>query len=335
MGKTKMNRGNTEKMPNAFYYSFLKSVDDRNGDVETASQLVIGVCTRLHQAFGAFDDAYQRSMASMSSKPIAELDERRDVCGNVMEQVAKQWARLTDDTLSIHGRRVYQVFRDIDFRSTEALTAENAKVQNMEQRFAEAELQADLAAMGLTPVNQQFAQLTAQIIQLMSERNEETAGRVQGEVKAARTALDEVYAEYVEIVNAVIVTTTSPELEQLAALVNADLKKVEEQMAQSKKLPTVLVSSEVVGNHRYSVPEFAKWSDIVEANPKAFKLATNGTNRILSAMPKASKVGGLYLALNGVAVKPTDVVNAKKEYKLVTISGGSDVTPVYPEGDEN
>ena len=57
----------------------------------------------------------------------------------------------------------------------------------------------------------------------------------------------------------------SPELEQLAAVLNAEYKKIEEQMAQSKKLPTVLVKSDVVGNHRYSVPEYAKWADIVSS----------------------------------------------------------------------
>ena len=44
---------------------------------------------------------------------------------------------------------------------------------------------ADLQAMGLTTVNQRFATLTQEIIQLMNERNEESAARVQGELKAA------------------------------------------------------------------------------------------------------------------------------------------------------
>ena len=100
-------------------------------------------------------------------------------------------------------------------------------------------------------------------------------------------------------------------------------------MAQSKKLPTVLVKSDVVGNHRYSVPEYAKWADIVEANDKAFAIDAP-TDRIVSVAAKAKKVGGLFLALNGVAVKPTDAVDVKKEYALMEIGGG-EVTPVTPE----
>lgn len=66
----------------------------------------------------------------------------------------------------------------------------------------------------------------------------------------------------------------------------------------------MLVTSEVVGNHRYSVPEFATWQTIVEQNDKVFAVATDGTNCIVSLAAKAAKVGGLYLTLKGVAVKP-------------------------------
>ena len=70
--------------------------------------------------------------------------------------------------------------------------------------------------------------------------------------------MDAIYADFVELTNALIVTGAAPELEPLAAVLNADYKKVEEQMAQSKKLPTVLVTSDIVGH-------------------SALPLATNGT----------------------------------------------------------
>ena len=64
-------------------------------------------------------------------------------------------------------------------------------------------------------------------------------------------------------------------------------------------------------------------------------------NRLLSAYNKAKKVGGMYLALKGVAVKPTDAVDAKKTYTLLLMDGtepqpepdddGGEVTPVTPE----
>jgi len=310
----------------------MRTTDERNAEVESENQQWVALRQEFHTRFRSLDDAYQRSMASMQTKTVADKDEERDLYGQVLEQVAKQWARLPDETLSIHGRRVYQVFRDIDFRTSEALVAENEKITNIEQRFAEAALQADLQAMGLTQVNQRFATLTAEIEQLMQQRQTESASRVQGELKAAREAMDEVFGRFVELTNALLVVSSEPSLEDLALYLNADYKKIEEQMAQSKKLPTVLVTSDIVGNHRYSVPELAKWADIVSANEKAFAIDAS-TDCIVSLAAKAKKVGGLFLALNGAAVRPTDAVDAKKEYALVAMDGSSsgEVTPVKPE----
>ena len=333
MAKTKINAPRTDRMPNAFHVATMRGTDERMAEVETEQAAWVAVRTEFHTTFRALDDAFQQSMASLQTKTVADKDSERDVYGQVIEQVSKQWSRLPDETLAIHGRRVYQVFRDIDYRASEALVAQNEKVINMEQRFAEAQLQADLTAMGLTAVNQPFAALTQEIITLMSQRQTESASRVQGELKAAREQMDEVFARFVELTNALIVVGNEPALEQLAAYLNADYKKIEEQMAQSKKLPTVLVKSEVVGNHRYSVPEFAKWSDIVAANEKSFAIDPS-TDYIVSLAAKAKKVGGLFLALNGTAVRPTDSVDAKKEYELLAISGessGGEVTPVRPE----
>ena len=330
MGKTKINKDSWARTPNVYYVGAMRGTDERMAEVESENQQWVAVRQEFHTKFRAVDDAYQKSLMSFTTKTVAEKDEERDVYGQVLEQVAKQWARIPDETLAIHGRRVYQVFRDIDYRASEALVAQNEKVTNIEQRFSEAALQLALQTMGLTQVNQRFATLTNEIIQLMTERQTESASRVQGELKAAREAMDEVFSRFVELTNALLVIGSAPELEDLAAYLNADYKKIEEQMAQSKKLPTVLVKSDIVGNHRYSVPEFAKWSDIVAANEKSFAIDPS-TDYIVSLAAKAKKVGGLYLALAGAAVRPTDSVDAKKEYDLLAISGESEVTPVTPE----
>ena len=331
MAKTKINAPRTDRMTNAFHVATMRITDNRTPGVETENTLWRQMTAQFHTTFLALDQAYQRSQMSFSTQTIAEKDEERDVWGGVIEQVAKQWARMPDETMAIHGRRVYQVFQDIDYRASEALVAQNEKVINIEQRFSE-DVSVDMAltAMGLKEANRRFAALTQEIITLMAQRNQENSTRVQGELKAAREAMDAVYADFVELTNAFIVTNVSPELETLAQVLNAEYKKIEEQMAQSKKLPTVLVKSDIVGNHRYSVPEFAKWADIAAANEKSFAIDPS-TDYIVSLAAKAKKVGGLYLALAGTAVRPTDSVDAKKEYDLVAISGESEVTPVRPE----
>ena len=118
MAKTKINKPGWWNAPNAFYLSAMRTTDERMAEVESKNQQWVALRQEFHTTFRAVDDAYQKSMMSFSTQTIAEKDEERDVYGQVIEQVSKQWSRLPDDALAIHGRRVYQVFRDIDYRSS-------------------------------------------------------------------------------------------------------------------------------------------------------------------------------------------------------------------------
>ena len=97
------------------------------------------------------------------------------------------------------------------------------------------------------------------------------------------------------------------------------------------------MKSDVVGNHTYATSSGWTWERLVQDGKAALAVSSpdDGTApRIVSTDKKALKAGGLYLALAGVLVKPTDDVDAEKEYVLVPVDGGSsdsEVTPVRPE----
>ena len=330
----KINETSLVRFALAYFYAAIRAFRARMAEVETTLQRFHTLLGELNTLWTAFDEAYKRSTKSQLTEEIARLDTERDHCAAVIKEVAKLWAnhfKDVDETLAVKGRRVLQPFVDFDFSTHESMVAENSKIENIEQVLSTAQLQADLQAMGLTAINQMLATKTAQLVQLIDQRSQEMSGIEKGELRAAREALYAKYLELTEYINAVQVIQPEEALGQAAQYYNADLKKIEEQTAQGGSQPSVLVKSAVVGNHRYTVPEFSKWEDIVAANDKAFAVDA-ATDRIVSLSAKAKKVGGLFLALNGVAVKPSDAVDAKKEYDLVEISGGSsDVTPVTPE----
>ena len=318
----------------AYFYAAIRAFRMRMAEVETTLQRFHTLLGELNTLWTAFDDAYKRSTKSQLTEEIARLDNERDHCAAVVKETAKLWAnhfKDMDETLAIRGRRVLQPFIDFDFSTHESMVAENSKITNIEQVLSQAQLVNDLQTMGLTAINQMLAAKTAQLIQLIDQRSMESAGVEKGELRAAREALYAKYLEMQEYINAVMVLQPEESLGDAVTYYNADLKKIEEQIAQGGGTPTVLVRSAVVGNHRYSVPEFSKWEDIVEANDKTFVI-DGVLDRVLSASAKAKKVGGLFLALNGAAVKPTDAVDATKEYDLVEIGGEvTPVTPVQPE----
>ena len=233
---TKFNEKSLHSFALAFFYAAMQAFDSRMVEVESALERLQTMRQELHRLFLAFDEAYKRSLKSQSTKTIGDLDKVRDHLAYVIEKVAGLWAtKLDDDALNIHGRRVAQVFKDFDFRTDEALVAENAKIRNIEQMFAGAQLQVDLAAMGLTELNRRMAETTAQIEQLMAQRNEEQSTIVVGELKTAREALDAHYRAFITYLNAVQEIQPEDGISQAAQYYNQDLQKIELQIAQSRK----------------------------------------------------------------------------------------------------
>ena len=234
---TKFNEKSLHSFPLAFYYSAIQAFDTRIGAVSTTLARFLEMRAEAHRLFLVFDEAYKQSLKSQSTKTIGDLDKVRDKIAFVIERVAKLWEEKLDfdDTLNIHGRRVAQAFKDFNFRAEEALVAENAKIRNIEQVFASADLTADLAAMGLTELNARMAELTTQIEQLMSQRNEEQAVVIVGKLKAAREALDAQYRAFITYLNAVQELQPEEGISQAAMFYNQDLYKVELQLAQSRK----------------------------------------------------------------------------------------------------
>lgn len=233
---TKFNDRSIHSFPLAYYYSAMQSFDARIGAVQTSLQRFLTMRTELHRLFLAFDEAYKQSQKSHSTKTIRDIDKIRDHLAYVMEKVANLWAtKLDDDALNIHGRRISQVFKDFDFRTDEALVAENAKIRNMQQVFARPEQQADLAAMGLTELNRLMCEITTQIEQMMTQRNEQQSAIIVGEVKSTREALDAQYRAFITYLNAVQEIQPEEGISLAAQYYNQDLQKVEKQIAQSRK----------------------------------------------------------------------------------------------------
>lgn len=233
---TKFNEKSIHGFALAFYYSAMQAFDSRIGAVESTLTRLNEMRAEQHRLFLAFDEAYKQTLKSQATKTIGDLDKVRDRLAYVIINVAKLWGtKLDDDALSIHGRRVAQVFKDFDFRVDEALVAENAKIRNIEQVLSGAQLTADLAAMGLTELNRLMAETTAQIEQLMAQRNEEQSNIVVGEVKRSREALDAQYRAFITYLNAVQEIQPEEAISQAAQYYNQDLQKIEMQIAQSRK----------------------------------------------------------------------------------------------------
>ena len=112
--------------------------------------------------------------------------------------------------------------------------AQNAKWQNIAQVFAQAAYVADLQAMGLAALVTKANTLTAEIQQLMQQRQTEGASYVVGEMKAARAESESLLAQVIQYLNAILVVSPDAALEQTAQYIQQDLNKVDLQYQQGR-----------------------------------------------------------------------------------------------------
>ena len=196
---------------------------------------LIGLRQQFHTSLGRYDVAYKQSTKSFLTETIGAKDTARDKITKVIEWVARYWTELPDEEDALRGRRIYQPFKDFDYRRDEALMAQNGKWQNIAQVYAQADRLADLQAMGLAALVTKANTLTAEIEQLMQQRQTDQSYYMKGEMAAARQESEQLLAQVVKYVNALLVVSPDQAVEQMAQYMQQDFNKTEQQYQQGRK----------------------------------------------------------------------------------------------------
>ena len=219
----------------ALLFTLLTLIDNRLAELETDNARIAELRQQFHQSVLRYDVAYKQSMKSFLTETIGQKDTARDKITKVIEWVARYWTELPDEEDAVRGRRIYQPFKDFDYRRDEALMAQNGKWTNIAQVYAQADRLADLQAMGLAALVQKANTLTHEIQQLMQQRQTEGASYQKGEMAAARQESEQLLAQVVQYVNALLVVSPDQAVEQMAQYIQQDFNKTEQQYQQGRK----------------------------------------------------------------------------------------------------
>ena len=195
---------------------------------------LIGLRQQFHTSLGRYDVAYKQSTKSFLTETIGLKDTARDKVTKVIEWVARYWMELPDEEDAVRGRRIYQPFKDFDYRRDEVLMAQNAKWQNIAQVFAQSARQMDLQKMGLTELVTKANTLTAEIAALMQQRQTEGATYMKGEMAAARQESEGLLSQVLQYLNALLLVSPDAALEQVAQYIQQDMDKVNLQYQQGR-----------------------------------------------------------------------------------------------------
>jgi hypothetical protein len=212
---------------------------------------------------------------------------------------------------------------------------ETTQIRQWHQAYSESVMQEAAAQeLGLTQIIAQLVTKNNEVETLMGQRSDEAAQKADVQLSADRKAVDEAMRDFTQMLNALALTDDDPNrFDQLIdglAQTQADYQQRYEEHKRSNK--RVFIGSEIVGNHYYNVSTGWSWLTLASRNAKALtpdpQPSAPGVEpvvvpqRIISADKKAVAAGGLCVALDGVPVKPTDVVEVSKKYALVAIPAG-------------
>ena len=224
-------------LPNAFHFETVMKTLERVG-ATTVPQQNAGVRPLFEDLMTKFqreDTAYKQSQKNFKSDQIKKLDDDRDKYADCIRRVAEEWAKLPDERWSEPAKLIVQVFKDYQFRATEARIAESAKLMNMFQVFDDEAHTAALDTLGLQPLVGALRGANTQLRELMADRSTEQAEYIVGELRAARLEVDEAYSKLIAYLNALLLISPTEELTQLKKVLNADIKLLEAQLAAGKK----------------------------------------------------------------------------------------------------
>lgn len=224
-------------LPNAFHFETVMKTLERVG-ATTVPQQNAGVRPLFEDLMTKFqreDTAYKQSQKNFKSDQIKALDEERDSYAECIRRVAEAWEKLPDARWSDPAKLIVQVFKDYQFRATEARIAESAKLMNMFQVFDDEAHTAALDTLGLQPLVGALRGANTQLRELMADRSTEQAEYIVGELRAARLEVDEAYSKLIAYLNALLLISPTEELTQLEKVLNADIKLLEAQLAAGKR----------------------------------------------------------------------------------------------------
>lgn len=168
----------------------------------------------------AEDEAYTHSQKDFNSNRLKEEDGIVDKLVKAVRAILNGYAELPEDEPNRQkGVELAQVFKDYNFSPSDTYTAEAEKIRNMNQVF-QARI-ADLQALGVADYWAKAVTHAATMEQLLSQRFDDIAARVVGEVKTARANTDNAIKAMYELLAAMKVMMPSAELDNLISQLDA------------------------------------------------------------------------------------------------------------------
>ena len=282
-------------------------------------------------AHAAEDQVYVQTQGSDLTKRRLEKDAQRDVLYKEIRKTVDTFATLSIFPEKQQKALVMQpIMQKYNIQPDGGIEAQTVATDQWLQEQLR-NYQCELAAreLGIFDSINQLKTLNDEIQRLTADRNDERAQKTTAELKNARQATDQAFRALALMLNAQAITAADNYLYTELIKSIQETIKYYRQIADDRRRTSrrVSVKSPVVGNKLYAVSAGWTWQRLIDDGKALLAVepassassADDAPARAVSTDKKALKAGGLTLALGGTPVKPTDDVDAEKEYELIPI----------------
>ena len=301
----------------------IRRIDAQFTQQDPAPAKLLAEITPLKAAVEKEDEDYEQSRKSDQTALIRQADDERDALLNQALTVIDAMAKVSAIPASQQAALILKGLVDIYKPSAKlALRDESTQVDQWLQNIS-VNMQAEQAAsiLGLTQILADLKTKNDLVISLMDLRAADRAGRALIQLSEDRKETDRRMRNFFRMMDATACTADYEDTySQFIGYLTQDQTEWRQRYDEYRRTAKrVSVKSSIVGNHLYSVSRGWTWAQLIDDGKALLAIDTEDDTRIISTDKKAEKAGGLYLALAGVLVKPTDDIDTEKEYQLVAL----------------
>lgn len=322
-----VNYMDTSQWPKDMHLGYVKNVIrriDEEFDVDNPAPAKLqGEITPLKAAVSKEDQDYEQSRKADQTEAIRQADEERDGLLNqaltVIDAMAKVSAIPASQTAALQLKGQVDIYKP---SAKLALREESTQVEQWLQAISQsAVLEVAVQTLGLTQILADLKTKNDQVIELMDARAADRAQRALIQLSEDRKETDRCMRNFFRMLDAAACMDADEEryLNVLGKLQQDQTEWRQRYDDYRRTAKRVSVKSTIVGNHLYSASRGWTWAQLIDDGKALIDIDPDDETRIVSTDKKAEKAGGLYLALAGALVKPTDDIDTDKEYQLIAL----------------
>ena len=230
-----------EAMNNGAHYMFMYRVSTRASEIEIIGQKMPDYLSSLQAAVVAEDKCLVLSQKSLLSDKLKEADKLRDQYYRSLKKAVNSSEGIPVPAIQEAAIILSQLIKDYRIDPKMQLDKETGLLMNLLDDLM-GKNKTQVEALGLLPLVEELKKANDEVIEVTTQRMDESLKTAVGALKTARTATDEAYRDLVKMINAYALVEGDTAYAGFIDYLNAEIvhykREVLNQKATSSTTPT-------------------------------------------------------------------------------------------------